>query len=142
MKNLFLIAALFLASNFIFAQEKRKFTPVTEAEQESLKKKIKDVPETDNELLTFDIIRFCNYFEIPSDFNSRYEAIVVPLCNAKIYLFDSTTNLNCAGESNCYCYVGSDKQNMIFKKNILANRNLLQNGHLAAEDAKRWKVIK
>jgi len=106
----------------------------------------------DSVLVKMSIVKFCNELGIPSQYNKRYEAIILPLCDAGIHLFNAENNIYCKGvnEKNitngrseiCYCYVGNSIQNEILKRNILANRQLIKNGFLSVQDAKKWKIVK
>ena len=100
------------------------------------------------------IFNFCKAVGIPSDYNKRYEAIILPLCDAGKILFDKKSNpyvsgtsiadtMNIGGRSfDCYLYIGTGPQNETLKRNILANRKLIVHGKVSAQNAKKWKVVK
>ncbi len=111
------------------------------------------VTPPDSILMKMNIIEFCQALKIPSEYNKRYESIILPLCEAGVYLFTAENNKYCRGiDKNtmmgekhqiCYCYVGNSIQNELLKRNILANRQLIgKTGILSTVHAKKWKVVK
>ena len=132
MKNLILLAALFIYSH--------SFAQTSNASVIS-----------DDSLAKLDIFQVCKALGIPSEYNKRYEAIILPLCDVGVHLFDAKTNPNCEGSESldmygrlgiCYCYVGNSFQNKILIRNLIANRDLLTDGKLTIQNAKHWKVVK
>ncbi len=104
---------------------------------------------SDAELMKMDISDFCKAVGISTDYNKRYEAIILPLCDAgKMLFFDKESSLALdtmkieGRPRNCYVYSGTGLQNEILKRNILANRQLIVKGRLSLERARKWKVIK
>jgi hypothetical protein len=108
---------------------------------------------TDSTLMEMNIFDFCKALGIPSEYNKRYEAIILPLCDAGKFLFDKKSNpyvskqeslpIDINGRSlDCYLYIGTGQQNETLKRNILANKHLIIKGEVSLQNAKKWKIVK
>ncbi len=150
-KYFFSLALLFSISN-VFAQDSLKANLVTSKIEKS------DIfPPSSQDLMKLNIFDFCKAVGVPADYNKRYEAIILPLCDAGKMMFDKKSNpyvserkpflavdtMKIDGRSiDCYLYIGTGPQNETLKRNILANRHLLVKGKLSLQNAKKWKVVK
>ncbi len=107
---------------------------------------------SDDSLMKMDMDDFCKTLEIKPGHKKILEAIILPLCDAGIYLFNAQNNEYCYGLDErksiegrpaiCYCYMSTHIQNEILKRNILKNRKLIVNGVLSAKNALEWKIAK
>lgn len=102
---------------------------------------------SDSALMKMDIFEFCKTLGIPSEYNKRCSEIILPLCEAGKIIIPANTNpyygqVSSVDEGDCYWYIGTGYQNGILKRNILANKNLITNGKLTPENAKKWKIVK
>lgn len=129
------------------------FIVVTVSAQESkndfLKKNAKTNIVSNDSLKRMSLKQVCGSLGINYDYNSRYEKIILPLCKAGIILFDKDSNPYVKNESigkdlkaNWYFYVGTPSQNEKLKRNLIANRSLINNGTISIKDSKKWKVVK
>lgn len=107
---------------------------------------------SDKELLQMTIFELCDALSIPKAYNDRYIAIIIPLCEEGILIFDGSLNpyvvnnermLNSIEELDltCYYYVGSTLQNAKLVRNIVKNRHLIKDGKLVENAAKKWVIV-
>lgn len=105
---------------------------------------------SNKELLEMNIFELCEALGIPEKYNDRYGAIILPLCEEGVILFDGTLNPYVTEENNeeieelglsCYKYVGSSKQNLKLIRNIVHNRHLFENGRLKPNAASQWQIV-
>ncbi len=93
------------------------------------------------------IFQVCKAIGISGVYADRYYEVIVPLCEAGIMLFDAKSNQYADADEvknnvhSCYWYVGSGPQNEKLARNLLANRELFQNGKLIPGAAKKWKIV-
>lgn len=88
----------------------------------------------------------CKKLGIDPCYNSRYGIIILPLCNAGIELFKIESNPYARNTKHpeiykCYCYIGTREQNETLKRNLIANRHLLENGEIPPTNLRLWKII-
>lgn len=82
----------------------------------------------------------CDSVGIPYDFHERFVVVLLPLCEEGVYIFTPPAKQDLP----CYCcaYQGTEQQNAILAKNLLANKQLFKDGKLIPGAAKKWKIIK
>jgi|GEM_PF-6910750 len=103
-------------------------------------------PINKDSLMKLDIISFCKFFHIPSGYQERCEAIIIPLCEhgKRIFPFSSHPGYKKGasfGKDSCGVYIGTSKQNEILKRNIWGNATLIINGHVDMFNVKHWNII-
>ncbi len=107
---------------------------------------------SEEELLQMSIFELCEALEIPAEYNARYQAIILPLCEEKVILFDGSLNpyvIDDAAdldlidklELSCYFYIGTAEQNAKLVRNIVKNRHLFKDGKLTDTAAKKWVIV-
>lgn len=105
---------------------------------------------SNKELLEMNIFELCEALGIPGKYNDRYDAVILPLCEEGVVLFDGSLNPYITEENieeieelglSCYKYVGSSKQNLKLVRNIVHNRHLFENGRLKLNAASQWQIV-
>ena len=105
---------------------------------------------SNKELLEMNIFELCEALGIPGKYNDRYDAVILPLCEEGVVLFDGSLNPYVTEENSkeieelglsCYKYVGSSKQNLKLIRNIVHNRHLFENGRLKPNAASQWQIV-
>ncbi len=128
---LFLLVFLFVIPSTSFAQKMKTYT--------------------NQELLKMNVIQILKVLKIPTQYRSRYENIILPLCKQGVIIFDGKLKpyWSSSGEKilkpifkHCYRYIGTPRQNQRFVRNIVKNRFLFKNGKLIPGAAKRWIVVR
>ncbi|MFZ4632518.1 MAG: hypothetical protein ACOYL8_04975 [Patescibacteria group bacterium] len=139
-KKLFILAlSVFLFSLTAIAQS---------SETDSLKKATIKTEISSDSLQKLSLEKVCNVLGINYDYNLRYHKIILPLCENGIILFDKYSNPYTADlkddpyEKPWYFYAGTFKQNEKLKRNLIANRALIEKGTIPQKNMRQWKTVK
>ncbi len=139
MSSIFIVLSIFVFSLTANAQS---------STTDSLKKVTTKVEISADSLQKMSLKQVCNYLGITYEYNKRYETIILPLCKNGIILFDKYSNpytKNLADsnfDSPFYFYIGTAQQNEKLKRNLIANRALIEKGTIPQKNMRKWKTVK
>lgn len=138
-KFIFIVLSIFIFSLIVNAQS---------STVDSLKKVTTKTEITNDSLQKMSLKQVCKYLGVTYEYNKRYETIILSLCKNGIILFDKTSNpyaKNLADsnfDSPFYFYIGAVQQNEKLKRNLIANRALIEKGTIPQKNMRKWKTVK
>jgi len=133
-----------LVSIFVFSLSANAQSSTTD----SLKKVIVKTEISADSLQKMSLKQVCSCLGVTYEYNKRYETIILPLCKNGIILFDKYSNpytkdlADSNFDSPFYFYIGTVQQNEKLKRNLIANRALIERGTIPQRNMCKWKTIK
>lgn len=98
---------------------------------------------SEKQLLKIQLREVCKELGINPSYTSRYDNIIIPLCENGITLFTGELNpyyYSSYEPFSCRWYIGTIKQNQKLKINLIKNRHLIEKGKLIPEAYENWAI--